>query len=164
MKYLALILSLALPLLSQAGTVAIPVNQADAPALLSPNPYTGNDAWLEGVAVVNDNGDFGGGVVGSYFFTKYVGVSTDVTYINESIELGGNLVGRIPLTIGVAPFASVGYGYRFADVNETGYIALGGGLSIALDKDYAITAGCRYQFADHGDDAVEFTLGIGRKF
>lgn len=129
-----------------------------------PNPYSGGDLWLDSLAVVNDNGDLGASLQGSYFFSKFVGVGVDATYIDEGLEAGGNLLFRVPLDLGVAPYVSAGYGYAFKDTVDTGYVNVGAGIRVALDNDYDLQAGVRYHFIDSKDDSVEFTLGIGKRF
>lgn len=109
----------------------------------------------------------GGGLLGEYFFSEFVGVQGSYALFNTESEhhaFDVNLVLRVPIKSAcIAPYALVGGGYGTNSVKE-GNFHVGGGLDVRLPS-----MGCAAIFADGvyylPEDSEEFTVvRLGMKF
>jgi hypothetical protein len=167
MKVLTSILMTAV-LASTAIAGPIASKNPKAPVMPPPAP-TGCECFAPGFtlgvfggAFIPDSGDaaLGGGLLGEYFFSEYVGVQGSYGVFATNSEhhaFDANLVLRVPIKSAcIAPYALVGGGYGVNSVNE-GNFHVGGGIDIRLPS-----MGCKGIFADgvyyFPADSEEFTI------
>ncbi len=176
MKYLAsLIAMVALASTAFAG----PVTYSKAPKSVAPIAPAGCACFdpgfafgIYGGAILPDEGEddsLGGGVLGEYFFTPYIGIQGSYGVFatgSEHHEFNGALVLRYPITsLCIAPYVMAGGGYSVNSDNGGNYF-VGAGLEARLESIncLGIFADGAYHFAaDDGDE--DYTIvRLGVKF
>ncbi|CAN5757098.1 hypothetical protein BH11VER1_BH11VER1_25250 [soil metagenome] len=121
-----------------------------------------------GAILPSDDGEdaLGGGVLGEYFFTPYIGVqgsygiyATD----KEHHQFDGSIVLRYPITsLCIAPYILAGGGYS-TNSEQGGDIHVGGGLEARFTSlnNLGVFADGAYHFSDNGDFTI---VRLGVKF
>jgi hypothetical protein len=116
----------------------------------------GADAWRDHTwshlgNYNNHQSHLAAGLGANYFLIRYVGVGVDAYSFNTSHNfvdnLGGNLIVRIPLFLGFAPYAFGGAGHGFDPVPLT-YGDAGGGMEFRFVHNFGIFADARYVWTD----------------
>jgi hypothetical protein len=142
---------------------------------VQPTATLGCDCFAPGAAfgiygggILDDDDALGGGVLGEYFFTEFVGIQGSYGIFatdSEHHEFDGALVLRYPIhSLCVAPYALVGGGFETDSSTEGDFFA-GGGMEARLEavNCLGIFADGAYHWA--GGDEPDYTIvRLGVKF
>lgn len=122
-------------------------------------------SYVEVDSILMDD-DWGAGAGVNYFFSKYVGVGTDILFFNGDgnvTNLSGNIILRAPIengSWGLAPYLIGGVGGTFdAPVDEV-YGHIGAGLEVRVTPTIGVFGDARYAFEYDTDDLVVFRTGV----
>ena len=177
MKYLAsLLVSAALASSVFAGPVTYSGKSSKTVAPIAPSGCACFDPGFAfgvfGAAILPDEGsddELGGGVLGEYFFTPYIGIQGSYGIFAtspEHHEFDGALVLRYPITsVCVAPYVMAGGGFS-SNSDDKGNYFVGGGIEARLEglNCLGIFADGAYHFAADDGDADYTIVRLGVKF
>lgn len=100
------------------------------------------------------HGNWGGGIGGNYFFTRYLGIGAEVGFLDQQPRfvnnVGGNLFARLPIDkVHLAPYVFGGGGGMFNNINipypvSTWYADAGCGLEFRFNPHLGIFGDVRY--------------------
>ena len=112
---------------------------------------------------------WGGGIEADYFFTRYLGLGAEGTWLagHDAISsVSGNVIGRYPFeygTWGWAPYAFVGGGGQF-DSQNAGFGQVGGGAEVRLQCHFGVFTDGRWVIHDSSINYALIRLGVRYNF